>query len=1070
MKKRIFSALLAVCMVAGLFPAMTLPALAVETTDVLQDFSSSTSLTDNFNDGDSSPCFSYSNSVGLNGGGGVTIPLSTTEIWTTKQGYTLAENGVYSVSAYFKIAANAGFGGLGFVTSSSNITDPLTQTGAVNPNLGMGFHGGGGFFVNNNTSAAVSWPPDLVIGNWYKMIYTVTSKGSANYDIDFQIWNSDATGTLGTMKTETMKSVTNADVYAASTLHVYFSAAGNRMSAIDDFRIQLSGGAVLVQPGAPVITSNDGGDTVAISVMGNKTAVTTVSATDVDTASTISYSKAGGVDADKFSIDSSTGVLTFNTAPDYDHPTDTGSDNTYEVIVQASDNTFLCDTQTITVSVTPALSTTPTATTDAAGSITSTGATLNGTVNANNASTTVTFRYGVTTAYGTTVAADQSPVTGTSGTAVSKGITGLIPNTTYHYRVVGVNAAGTTNGLDQTFTTTSIVPTATTNAASSATSTGATLNGTVNANNASAVVTFDYGTSTSYGSSATAAQSPVTGTSVTSVNAALTGLPPNTTYHFRVKSVNTAGTTFGLDETFTTSASAPTVTSISPSGGPAAGGTSVTITGTNFTGASAVSFGGTAATSYTVNSATQITATAPAGSGTVNITVTTTGGTGTGMGLFTYVAASSGGSSGSSASSTPTQTSTVVEVNGQKQDAGTTSTATSGGQSVTTIKVDDTKLDKILENSGTKPIVTLPNASSDVVVGQMNGQTVKNMESKQAVLEIKTGTVSYTLPASQINIDKVSEQLGSQVALKDIKVSVSIAEPSADTVKVVQDTANKNSYQIVVKPVEFQITCTSSGKTVDVSKFNGYVERTVAIPAGVDPTKITTGIVLNTDGTFRHVPTTIIKMDGKYYAKINSLTNSTYSVIYNPVTFADVANHWAKTAINDMGSRMVMTGVGSSTYEPDRSINRAEFAAIVVRALGLAQGTKESSYGDVSMSDWFNGYVDTATVYGLITGYSDVAYGPNDTITREQAMAIIARAMKTTGLGVSMTDAEVSAHLSNYTDGTAVSDYAKAGVAACLKSGIVTGTSASTLSPKAYVTRAEVAVMVQHLLQKSGLI
>ncbi|OWG15640.1 hypothetical protein KDK82_3133 [Delftia sp. K82] len=86
---------------------------------------------------------------------------------------------------------------------------------------------------------------------------------------------------------------------------------------------------------------------------------------------------------------------------------------------------------------------------------------------------------------------------------------------------------------------------------------------------------------------------------------------------------------------------APTVTSISPASGSSIGGTTVTLTGTNFTGATAVTFGGTAATGFTVNSATQITATAPAGSaGTVDVRVTTTGGTSaTGAaGQFTYVA------------------------------------------------------------------------------------------------------------------------------------------------------------------------------------------------------------------------------------------------------------------------------------------------------------------------------------------------------------------------------------------------------------------------------------------------
>lgn len=416
-------------------------------------------------------------------------------------------------------------------------------------------------------------------------------------------------------------------------------------------------------------------------------------------------------------------------------------------------------------------------------------------------------------------------------------------------------------------------------------------------------------------------------------------------------------------------------------------------------------------------------------------------------------------------------TGAAVEVNGQKQDAGTSTTQTTGDQTVTTIKVDDLKLDKILETSGEKPTVTLPSSgNSNVVVGELNGQTVKNMENREATLQIRTDTITYTLPASQINIDAVSNQIGSQVELKDIKVNVKIAESSADTVKIVEDTANKGNYQIVVKPVEFEITCTSGDKTIEISRFNGYVERTVAIPDGIDPSKITTGIVLNPDGTFRHVPTEIIVINGKYYAKINSLSNSTYSVIFNPVEFADVSSHWAKDAINDMGSRMVVTGVGNNSYEPDRSITRAEFAAIVVRAMGLQKGTTESSFKDVTLTDWFNGYVDTATAYSLITGYDSNSFGPNDTITREQAITILARAMKITGLNIILSDSEVSELLSKYTDGGLVSDYARAGVAACVKAGVVSGTGPTTISPKDYVTRAEVAMMAQRMLQKSGLI
>ncbi|MDQ1539533.1 MAG: large repetitive protein, partial [Actinomycetota bacterium] len=82
---------------------------------------------------------------------------------------------------------------------------------------------------------------------------------------------------------------------------------------------------------------------------------------------------------------------------------------------------------------------------------------------------------------------------------------------------------------------------------------------------------------------------------------------------------------------------APTVSSLAPTSGPAVGGTSVVITGTDFTGATTVTFGGVAATSYTVDSPTQITAVAPAGVGAVTVSVTTVGGSGTSPGSYTYI-------------------------------------------------------------------------------------------------------------------------------------------------------------------------------------------------------------------------------------------------------------------------------------------------------------------------------------------------------------------------------------------------------------------------------------------------
>jgi hypothetical protein len=92
-----------------------------------------------------------------------------------------------------------------------------------------------------------------------------------------------------------------------------------------------------------------------------------------------------------------------------------------------------------------------------------------------------------------------------------------------------------------------------------------------------------------------------------------------------------------INDIFTYGSPTPTVTSINPTSGPGSGGTSVTITGTNFNSSSTVSFGNTFATGVTVNNSTSITATSPAGSGTVNVTVTTAGHTDAQTNNFTYV-------------------------------------------------------------------------------------------------------------------------------------------------------------------------------------------------------------------------------------------------------------------------------------------------------------------------------------------------------------------------------------------------------------------------------------------------
>ena len=195
----------------------------------------------------------------------------------------------------------------------------------------------------------------------------------------------------------------------------------------------------------------------------------------------------------------------------------------------------------------------PTVQTWAASDVGDTAVNIAGTFNPNGFSTTYWFEYGTTNAYGSTYSLPDTVVSGQDTVTVR--LYDLQPSTTYHYRLVASNAAGTVSGNDLTFTTLADAPAVTTGAASAISTTGATLGGTVNPNGAATTYIFEYGTTTAYGS--------VTAATSACLSFALGGRPrppdrssSNTTYHYRLSATNANGTTHGADATFTTSTAA----------------------------------------------------------------------------------------------------------------------------------------------------------------------------------------------------------------------------------------------------------------------------------------------------------------------------------------------------------------------------------------------------------------------------------------------------------------------------------------------------------------------------------
>ncbi|HEX2969101.1 MAG TPA: hypothetical protein VHO46_08330, partial [Bacteroidales bacterium] len=207
----------------------------------------------------------------------------------------------------------------------------------------------------------------------------------------------------------------------------------------------------------------------------------------------------------------------------------------------------------------------PSVNTKSANVISAVEAKLNGSVNANGLVTTVTFEYGTSNNYNKSVQAMPDKVSGDTISSVLVTIIGLSPSTTYHYRVKAENSLGISYGNDLTFNTASIAPDVTTKPATLVTDRTAVLNGNIDPNNLSCTVKFEYGTTTSYGLAIVAVPDELSGDSLKDVSATLTGLTPNTTYHYRIKASNSAGISEGLDNTFITVADTADATTLSAS-------------------------------------------------------------------------------------------------------------------------------------------------------------------------------------------------------------------------------------------------------------------------------------------------------------------------------------------------------------------------------------------------------------------------------------------------------------------------------------------------------------------------
>lgn len=218
-----------------------------------------------------------------------------------------------------------------------------------------------------------------------------------------------------------------------------------------------------------------------------------------------------------------------------------------------------------------------------------------------------------------------------------------------------------------------------------------------------------------------------------------------------------------------------------------------------------------------------------------------------------------------------------------------------------------------------------------------------------------------------------------------------------------------------------------------------------------------------------------VKMNGTVDREKKTISFTTthfskYAVMsYTPSThkFVDLLGHWAEADVDTMVSIGLVNGISANRFAPDNKITRAEFAAILLRALGIPEGSHVlGRFYDVPAQKWYFNTVNTAAQCGLITGYSDTVFGPEDLVTREQMAVMLKRAMIYKNMDVETDSVLLESMLDRFTDNGQISAWAKDSVAITVDQGIIKGRTPETFAPGASATRAEAAVMILRTYDK----
>ncbi len=366
------------------------------------------------------------------------------------------------------------------------------------------------------------------------------------------------------------------------------------------------------------------------------------------------------------------------------------------------------------------------------------------------------------------------------------------------------------------------------------------------------------------------------------------------------------------------------------------------------------------------------------------------------------------------------------------------------------------------------PVINLniENESIDVSVA-INADTAESLCESNIDICIATQAITYEVPSRIIDVGSVLTDEGDNLDA-DCEFRFKSAEVDAETVLAGIDGTSDDGVALAEavegksKIIEFSLDIYKNDSIVgSIHDFDKplTIKISLADIPDADPNKVGAYYINEETGKPVFMGGRIVTVDGVQMLEFSTMHLSKFAVLEAEISYPDVSSHWAKAYVESMGAKHIVSGYTDGTFLPEKAITRAEFAKLVVEAMNYGDATYGNQFNDVSEADWHSAYIARAIANGVVSGYADGTFKPNENISRLEMAAMLSNALSTRLSGDEQTV------LGAFADHAAIATWGTEAAAITVEAGLMNGMSGD-FNAQGTTTRAQAATAIYRLYNK----